>query len=91
MRREVCLGTNFNPSEFERAFSAFRSLYQIRPSNVLCSPEVLLRYCLLFEPSVECAHSREIRYEGIPMSAAILPPGIIAFEGEVDEERMGDW
>jgi hypothetical protein len=25
------------------------------------------------------------------LSAAVLPPGTIAFEGEVDESRMGDW
>ncbi len=91
VRREVRLGRNFNYVEFERAFSKFRSLYQIRPSKVSCSPDVLLRYCALFERSAESAHSREIRYEGIPISAAVLPPGIIAFEGEVDEERMGDW
>jgi hypothetical protein len=34
---------------------------------------------------------RDLRYEGIPVSSAILAPGTIVFEGQVDEDRMGDW
>ncbi len=85
------MGQHFTPTEFERAFTKFRQMYHVRPSRVLCSPDVLERYCSLFERSVEVAHAREVRYEGILLSAAILPPGVVAFEGEVDEERMGDW
>ncbi|GAC1388146.1 MAG: hypothetical protein NVSMB31_01640 [Vulcanimicrobiaceae bacterium] len=91
VRREVRLGRQFTPAEFERAFSKFRQMYQVRPVRVLCSPDVLERFCALFERSVDVAHSREIRYEGIPLCAAILSPGMVAFEGDVDEERMGDW
>jgi len=91
VRREVRLSPNFAAIDFERAFQAFHGLYQVRPSRVACSPNILVRYCALFERSSHYAHSREIRYHGIPMNAAILPPGIVAFEGEVDETRMGDW
>ena len=66
-------------------------MYHVRPSRVLCSPDVLERYCALFERSVDVAHSRDVRYEGVPLAAAILPAGMVAFEGDVDEERMGDW
>jgi len=91
VRRETRLTRDFLAPEFEGAFEAFRSLYQVRPNRVCCSPDILVRYCAVFERSVQYAHSRQIRYQGIPMHAAILPPGIVAFEGEVDEERMGDW
>lgn len=91
MRREIRLGANFGATELESAFKAFISLYHVRPSRVSCSPDILVRYCALFERSANCAHSSQIVYQGIPMSAAIVPPGVIAFEGEVDEERMGDW
>ncbi len=66
-------------------------MYHVRPSRVTCSPDVLQRYCALFERTEDVAHGRWIRYDGIPMVADILPPGTVAFEGEVDEERMGDW
>jgi len=66
-------------------------MYHVRSNRVLCSPDVLQRYCSLFERCVDVAHAREVRYEGILLCAAILPPGMVAFEGEVDEERMGDW
>jgi hypothetical protein len=85
------LGRQFSPVEFERAFAGFQQLYHVRPLRVLCSPDVLERYCALFERSVEDAHRRAVRYEGVPVAAAVLPIGTIAFEGEVDENRMGDW
>lgn len=66
-------------------------MYHVRPNRVLCSPDVLERFCSLFERSVDVAHTHEVRYEGILLVAAIMPPGMVAFEGEVDEERMGDW
>ena len=65
-------------------------MYQVRPSAVLCSPDVLERYCEVFERSGE-AHHREVRFDGIRITAAIMPPGMVAFEGEVDQDRMGDW
>lgn len=66
-------------------------MYHVRPNRVLCSPDVLERFCSLFEDSAGVAHSGEVRYEGILLCAAVLPPGMVAFEGAVDEERMGDW
>ncbi|MDP9017097.1 MAG: hypothetical protein M3N19_02095 [Candidatus Eremiobacteraeota bacterium] len=66
-------------------------MYQVRPLRVLCSPDVLERFCTLFERSSDVAQNREVCYEGVPLSAAILSPGMVAFEGDVDEERMGDW
>ena len=90
VRREVRLGRHFSPAEFERAFRSFQQLYQVRPSRVLCSPDVLDRYCEIFRQSGE-AHRREVRYEGLPVVASVMPPGTVAFEGEVDQDRMGDW
>ena len=90
VRREVRLGRHFSPEEFARAFRSFAQLYQTRPTAVLCSPDLLDRYCLLFERDGD-AHRRELRYEGVRVSAAVMPPGTVAFEGEVDEDRMGDW
>ena len=91
MRREVHLGPAFDATAFEDAFANFRQLYHIKPDRVLCSPDVLQRYCALFERSMERAHGGTIRCNGIPLVAAILAPGTVAFEGQVDEERMGDW
>jgi hypothetical protein len=45
----------------------------------------------LFERTPDAAHQRDLRFLGVPLRASILPPGIIAMEGEVDEDRMGDW
>lgn len=91
MRREVRLGRQFSTAEFERAFASFAELYSVKPQRVACSPDVLQRYCALFGDSIEDAHRRELQYGGIPLVASVLSPGMIAFEGEVDEDRMGDW
>lgn len=91
VRREVRLGTHFSALEFERAFAAFQQMFQVRPQRVYCSPDVLSRYCRLYERGGDAAMHREIRFNGVALCASILPPGIIAFEGEVDEGRMGDW
>lgn len=93
VRSEVNLGTTFSASDFERAFTQFRELYNVRPHRVVCAPDVLARYCALYERDLEIAHlhSARILFEGVPLVAAILAPGTVAFEGEVDEERMGDW
>ena len=71
-------------------FADFQQLYQVRPSRVLCSPDVLDRYCEIYRLSGE-AHRREVRFEGLPVVASVMPPGTVAFEGEVDQDRMGDW
>ncbi len=93
VRREELLGPSFSPTGFESAFRRFVELYNVRPTRVVCAPDVLQRYCALFERSAHVAHGHSVtlRYEGVPLVAAILPPGTIAFEGQVDEERMGDW
>jgi hypothetical protein len=91
VRREVRLGPEFAVEAFERAFERFVQTYNVPPSVARCSPDVLDRFCRLFESTGEAARHREVRYHGIPIFAAVLPEGIIAFEGEVDEDRMGDW
>jgi hypothetical protein len=85
------LSRTYTGTEFERAFASFQELYQVRPHRVLCSPDVLARFCVLFERTPDAAHQRDLRFLGVPLRASILPPGIIAMEGEVDEDRMGDW
>ena len=69
---------------------SFQQLYQSRPSAVYCSPDVLERYSEVFARAGDW-QTRELRFEGIRVLAAVMPPGTIAFEGEVDEDRMGDW
>ncbi len=91
MRREVRLGSNFAAEAFERAFDRFVQIYNVAPEIARCSPDVLERYCRLFESGADAAREREVRFRGIPIFAAVLPAGTIAFEGEVDEDRMGDW
>jgi hypothetical protein len=52
---------------------------------------VLQRYAALYGRSADDALSRRLRFEGIAVESAIVPPGTLVFEGDVDEERMGDW
>ncbi|MGB8264927.1 MAG: hypothetical protein WCE44_01215 [Candidatus Velthaea sp.] len=61
------------------------------PLRVLCAPDVLVRAAALYAHSPDDALSCDLRFEGIPLVGAIVAPGTIVFEGEVDEERMGDW
>ncbi|MGH7708487.1 MAG: hypothetical protein ACREM6_11270 [Vulcanimicrobiaceae bacterium] len=93
VRREAVLGPSFSRAAFEHAVDAFVRLYNVKPERALCSPDVLARYCALFERSADTAmeHSARIVHAGMPLLAAIMPTGTIAFEGEVDENRMGDW
>ena len=91
MRREVRLGSKFAAEAFERAFERFVQTYNVAPKVARCSPDVLDRYCRLFELADDAARREELRFRGIPLYAAVLPAGVIAFEGEVDEDRMGDW
>ena len=58
---------------------------------MLCAPDVLGRFATLTSRSPEDAMNRDLVYDGVPVVSAILAPGTIVFEGEVDEERMGDW
>ncbi len=93
VRREIRLGRAFSGRTFERAFARFRALYNVAPQRIVCAPDVLVRYCSLFETEPELAHrpGARILFEGVPLYAGILAPGTIAIEGEVDETRMGDW
>jgi hypothetical protein len=93
VRKEVYLGAAFSSHTFEAAFAQFRSMYNVAPLRAVCSPDVLARFCELYERSGAVAHlhSSRLRYEGVPLVAAVMPAGTVAFEGEVEENRMGDW
>ncbi|MDQ2992788.1 MAG: hypothetical protein M3R30_08230 [Candidatus Eremiobacteraeota bacterium] len=85
------LGRGFSADEFAAAFLGFRQLYNAEPGLVRCSPDVLERIVVLFEDGDAAASGRPLHYSGVPIAAAVLAPGTVAFEGEVDEDRMGDW
>jgi len=93
VRWEVRVGGTFSRSAFERAFASFRKAYNVAPLRALCAPDVLARFCELYEPPAALAHGHSTRpaFDGVPLVAAVLAPGTVAFEGEVDEVRMGDW
>jgi hypothetical protein len=91
VRWTVALGASFDAPAFELALAGFRRLYNVAPVRVLCAPDVLGRFAALMGRSSDDALQRELRYDGLPVVSAILAPGTIVFEGEVDEERMGDW
>jgi len=92
VRREVRLGAGFDGAAFARAFAVFRQTYNVAPLRALCAPDVLARFCELSDRAGSVhQHSTRLRFEGVPLVAAILAPGTLAVEGEVDEERMGDW
>ena len=91
MRWTVALGERFDEAGFERALAGFRRLYNVAPERVLCAPDVLGRFAALMGRSEDDAHQRSLRYDGLPVVSAVLAPGTIVFEGDVDEERMGDW
>jgi hypothetical protein len=85
------LGAAFDEARFAEARAGFRRLYNVAPQRVLCAPDVLARFAALHARSGDDAFTHELRHEGLPVVAAILAPGTIVFEGEVDEGRMGDW
>ena len=91
VRWTVALGARFDEPAFENALAGFRRLYNVAPERMLCAPDVLGRFAALMSRSPEDAMNRDLRYDGVPVVSAILAPGTIVFEGEVDEERMGDW
>lgn len=91
MRWTVALGASFDGPQFDVALAGFRRLYNVAPVRVLCAPDALTRFAALTGTSADDALLRELRYEGLPVVSAILAPGTVVFEGEVDEERMGDW
>lgn len=85
------LGTTFEEAEFDAALAGFRRLYNVAPDRILCAPDVLIRFAELHARSSEDAMRRPLQHGGLPVVSAIVAPGTIVFEGEVDEERMGDW
>jgi hypothetical protein len=91
VRWTVALGAAFDEDAFERAFAGFRRMYNVAPGRVLCAPDVLARYAALFARSPEDAHRRALRFAGVAVVGAILAPGTIVVEGEVDDVKMGDW
>jgi hypothetical protein len=93
VRKEIHIGSIFSVEDFSRAFARFRELYNVPPKRILCSPDVIARFCALYERSTDIAlaYSARLEYEGVPLAAAVLAAGTIALEGEVDEDRMGDW
>ena len=87
----MALGAAFRAADFDRAFRGFRRFYNVAPVRVLCSPDALARVATLIGRSADDALHVDLRYDGIPVVSAILAPGTIAFEGAVDDVRMGDW
>ncbi len=71
--------------------AGFRRLYNVAPQRVVCAPDVLGRFAAIMARSSDDALARALQYDGMPVVSGILAPGTIVFEGEVDEERMGDW
>lgn len=91
MRWTAELGAAFDEEQFARALARFRELYNVAPLRVLCAPDVLARFAELHARSGDDAFARDLRHEGLRVTAAVLPPGTVVFEGEVDDVRMGDW
>jgi hypothetical protein len=91
VRWQVEIGASYDDAAFTEALIGFRRMYGVAPLRVVCAPDVLQRAASLFARSGDDALSRELRFEGIPLVSAVVAPGTIVFEGEVDEERMGDW
>jgi hypothetical protein len=91
VRWTVALGRAFDEAALDEALAGFRRLYNVAPERVLCAPDVLGRFAALYARSSDDAMHRDLRYGGVPIVSAVLAPGTIVFEGEVDEERMGDW
>jgi hypothetical protein len=91
VRWTVTLGAVFDEAGFERALAGFRRMYNVAPERVLCAPDVLRRFAVLFARGADDADRRTLRYAGMLLAGAILAPGTIVFEGEVDDVKMGDW
>ncbi len=92
VRREVRLGDDFDDGAFARAFAAFRELYHVAPAVASCAPDVFARFCAVFARAGDAhRHATQLRFEGVPLAVAILPPGTLAMEGDVDRAQWGDW
>lgn len=92
VRREICLEADFEAPAFAHAFASFQRTYHVAPSHASCAPDVFARFCTLYARAVDThRHVTRLAFEGVPLVVAILAPGTLALEGEVDETRMGDW
>jgi len=91
VRWTVLLGATFDDAALDEALAGFRRMYNVTPARVLCAPDVLGRFAALRARSSDDAMHRDLRHDGIPVVSAVIAPGTIVFEGEVDSERMGDW
>lgn len=92
VRREVRLAQDFGATAFASAFASFRKTFNVAPLRASCSPDVFARFCALYARSDDAhRHSTRLTYDGVPLVAAVLAPGTLALEGEVDETQMGDW
>jgi hypothetical protein len=91
VRWTVSLGSEFDEARFAGALAGFRRLYNVAPQCVLCAPDVLARFAELHARSGDDAFVRDLRHEGLRVVSAIVAPGTVVFEGEVEDLRMGDW
>ena len=92
VRCEIPVGDAFDDRDFAAAFARFRELYHVVPQHASCAPDVFARFCAVFaSASATHRHATALRFEGVALAAAILPPGTLVLEGEVDEVRLGDW
>lgn len=92
VRREVRLDDAFDAEAFARAFASFRQTFNAAPLRASCAPDVFARYCELYARSSDAhRHATRLVFAGVPLVAAILAPGTLVLEGEVDETQMGDW
>jgi hypothetical protein len=91
VRKTVTVGASFEVTALDDALLGFHRLYNVRPDRVLCAPDVLLRLAALVARERDDALRRDLRWSGIRVSSAILAPGTLVLEGEVDDVRMGDW
>ena len=92
VRRETILGEGYDAAAPGRALRRFREFYGVPPERAIAAPDVIARYCELTGVAA-ASHQQSLRLaiEGVPLYAAVVEPGTIVFEGDVDEDRMGDW
>ena len=90
MRREVRLADGFSLDDFAVAFAGFIQLFGVRPTRALASIDAFFAYAALVAPRATLTELA-LQYEGVRIEAAVLAPGTLILEGEVDETRMGDW
>lgn len=93
VRREVRLPRAFARTDVADALVAFRVHYNVAPERALCAPDVFARIAELIEGRAAAAHehSTRLRFEGVPVLAAVIAPSTIVVEGHIDHLTLGDW